>query len=175
VGIPATFKEYMELLFDLKVLAFQADITRVGTTMMARENTSRAYPELDVPDAHHSISHHGNNPEKLASYAKINTYHIQMLNYFLKKLDSIQDGDATLLDRTVVLYGSGMSDGNVHNNLKVPVMVVGGKALGIRGNRHTRYPDRTPLSNLMLGLTDRYGVQMEKFGDSTAAIDLTTL
>jgi hypothetical protein len=143
--------------------------------MMARENTSRAYPELEVPDAHHSISHHGNNPEKLASYAKINTYHVQMLNYFLKKLDSIQDGDATLLDRTVVLYGSGMSDGNVHNNLKVPVMVVGGKTLGIRGNRHTRYPDRTPLSNLMLGLTDRYGVQMEKFGDSTAAIDLTTL
>ena len=175
VGVPATFKEYMELLFDLKVLAFQADITRVGTTMMARENTSRAYPELDVADAHHSISHHGNNPEKLASYAKINTYHVQMLNYFLKKLDSIQDGDATLLDRTVVLYGSGMSDGNVHNNLKVPVMVVGGKTLGIRGNRHTRYPDRTPLSNLMLGLTDRYGVQMEKFGDSTAAIDLTTL
>ena len=99
---------------------------------------------------------------ELASYAKINTYHVQMLNYFLKKLDSIQDGDATLLDRTVVLYGNGMSDGNVHNNLKVPVMVVGGKTLGIRGNRHTRYPDRTPLSNLMLGLTDRYGVQMEK-------------
>ena len=175
VGIPATFKEYMELLFDLKVLAFQADITRVGTTMMARENTSRAYPELSVPDAHHSISHHGNNPEKLASYAKINMYHVQMLNYFLKKLDSIQDGDATLLDRTAVLYGSGMSDGNVHNNLKVPVVVIGGKTLGIRGNRHTRYPDRTPLSNLMLGLTDRYGVHMEKFGDSTAAIDLTTL
>jgi len=175
VGIPATTKEYLELLFDLQALAFEADITRVTTLMMARENTSRAYPEIGVPDAHHSISHHDNNPTKLAAYAKINSYHVQMLNYFLKKLDSIRDGDATLLDRTAVLFGSGMSDGNVHNNYNVPAIVVGGKTLGIRGNRHVKYPKGTPLSNLMLGLTDRYGVNMQKFGDSNAAIDLTTI
>src|SRR5262245_54038130 len=175
VGIPTTTKEYLELLFDLQALAFQADITRVGTLMMARENTSRAYPEIGVPDAHHSISHHDNHPDKLAAYAKINSYHVQMLNYFLKKLDSIQDGDGTILNSTAVLFGSGMSDGNVHNNYNVPVLVVGGKSLGIRGNRHVRYPKGTPLSNLMLGLTDRYGVNLNKFGNSNAAIDLTTL
>lgn len=175
VGVPATFKEYIELMFDLQVLAFQADITRVSSLMMARENTGRAYPEIGIGEAHHAISHHDNNPDKLAAYAKINAYHVQMLNYFLKRLDSIQDGDATLLDRTTVLYGSGMSNGNVHSNFDVPVMVVGGKSLGIRGNRHVRYPKGTPLANLMLGLTDRYGVSLQKFGDSNAAIDLTTL
>ena len=175
VGVPSTFKEYVELLFDLQALAFQADITRVSTLMMARENTGRAYPEIGVAEAHHATSHHDNNPEKLAAYAKINSYHIQMLNYFLKKLDSIKDGDGTLLDRTAVLMGSGMSDGNVHNNYNVPAIVVGGKALGIRGNRHVRYPKGTPLANLMLGMTDRYGVHLDKFGDSNAAIDLTTI
>jgi len=169
VGVPGTFKEYVELLFDLQVLAFQADITRVSTLLMARENTGRAYPEIGVAEAHHAISHHDNKPEKLAAYAKINSYHIQMLNYFLKKLDSIPDGDATLL------MGSGMSDGNVHNNYNVPVIVVGGKALGIRGNRHVRYPKGTPLANLMLGITDRYGVHLDKFGNSNTAIDLTTI
>lgn len=175
VGVPGTFKEYVELLFDLQVLAFQADITRVSTLMMARENTGRAYPEIGVSEAHHSISHHDNKPDKLAAYAKINAYHIQMLNYFLKKLDSIPDGETTLLDRTAVLMGSGMSDGNVHNNYSVPAILVGGKAFGIRGNRHVRYPKGTPLANLMLGITDRYGVNMNKFGNSNAAIDLTTL
>jgi Protein of unknown function (DUF1552) len=175
VGVPGTFKEYVELLFDLQALAFQADITRVSTIMMARENTGRAYPEIGVAEAHHSISHHDNKPDKLAAYAKINAYHIQMLNYFLKKLDSIPDGDTTLLDHTAVLMGSGMSDGNVHNNYSVPAIVVGGKTLGIRGNRHVRYPKGTPLSNLMLGITDRYGINLDKFGNSNAAIDLTTL
>jgi len=175
VGVPGTFKEYVELLFDLQVLAFQADITRVSTLLMARENTGRAYPEIGVAEAHHAISHHDNKPEKLAAYAKINSYHIQMLNYFLKKLDSIPDGDATLLDRTAVLMGSGLSDGNVHSNYGVPVIVVGGKSLGIRGNRHVRYPKGTPLANLMLGITDRYGVHLDKFGNSNTAIDLTTI
>ena len=140
VGVPATFKEYIELLFDLQALAFQADITRVSSLMMARENTGRAYPEIGIADAHHSISHHDNNPDKLAAYAKINSYHVEMLNYFLKKLESIQDGDATLLDRTAVLFGSGMSNGNVHSNFQVPVMVVGGKVPG-----HPRQPPR-PVS-----------------------------
>ena len=142
---------------------------------VARENTGRAYPEIGVPEAHHATSHHDNKPDKLAAYAKINAYHIQMLNYFLKKLDSIPDGDGTLLDRTAVLMGSGMSDGNVHNNYSVPVVVVGGKTVGLKGDRHLKFAKGTPLANLMLGLIDRYGVHQEKFGDSTSEIDLLTV
>jgi hypothetical protein len=174
-GVPETFKEYIELMFDLQVLAFQADITRVSSLMMARENVNRSYPEIGLPEAHHSISHHGNNPEKLKNYAKLNAYHVETLGYYLKKLDSIKDGDGTLLDATAVLFGSGMSDGNVHNNYNVPVIVVGGKTQGIRANRHIKNPKGTPLANLMLGVADRYGVKVDKFGDSTAAIDLLTI
>jgi hypothetical protein len=175
VGVPETFKEYIELMFDLQLLAFQADITRVSSLMMARENVNRSYPEIGLPEAHHGISHHGNNPEKMKNYAKLNTYHVEMLTYYIKKLDSIKDGDGTLLDHTAVLFGSGMSDGNVHNNYNVPAIVVGGKTMGIKGDRHVKYPKGTPLANLMLGLTDRYGITVDKFGDSTAEIDLLTL
>ncbi len=175
VGVPETFKEYIELMFDLQVLAFQADITRVSSLMMARENVNRSYPEIGLPEAHHSISHHGNNPEKMKAYTKLNTYHVETLTYYLNKLKAIPDGDSNLLDNTVVLFGSGMSDGNVHNNYNVPVIVVGGQALQVKGNRHTKYPKGTPLANLMLGVMDRFGVQSEKFGDSTSEIDLLTL
>jgi hypothetical protein len=175
VGVPETFQEYIELMFDLQVLAFQADITRVSTLMMARENVNRAYPEIGLPEAHHSISHHGNNPEKMKNYTKLNTYHVETLGYFLKKLQETTDSDGSLLDSTVVLWGSGMSDGNVHNNYNVPVIVVGGQALQVKGNRHMKYPKGTPLANLMLGVMDRFGVQAEKFGDSTSEIDLMTL
>jgi len=175
VGVPETFKEYIELMFDLQALAFQADITRVSSLMMARENVNRAYPEIGLPEAHHSISHHGNNPEKMKNYTKLNTYHVETLTYYLNKLKSIQDGESNLLDNTVVLFGSGMSDGNVHNNYNVPVITVGGQALQVKGNRHMKYPKGTPLANLMLGVMDRYGVQAEKFGDSTSEIDFLTL
>jgi hypothetical protein len=175
VGVPETFKEYIELMFDLQVLAFQADITRVTSLMMARENVNRAYPEIGLPEAHHSISHHGNNPEKMKNYTKLNTYHVETLGYFLTKLDSIKDTEGTLLDSTAVLFGSGMSDGNVHNNYNVPVIVVGGKSQGIKANRHIKMPKGTPLANLMMGLTDRYGVKAEKFGDSNGVIDLLTV
>jgi hypothetical protein len=175
VGVPETFKEYIELMFDLQVLAFQADITRVTSLMMARENVNRSYPEIGLPEAHHSMSHHGNNPEKMKAFTKLNTYHVETLTYYLNKLNTIRDGDGTLLDNTVVLYGSGMSDGNVHNNFNVPVVVVGGQALQVKGNRHVKYPKGTPLANLMLGVMDRFGVQADKFGDSTSEIDLLTL
>jgi len=175
VGVPPTFKEYVELMFDLQALAFQADITRVSTLMMARENINRSYPEIGLPEAHHSMSHHGNNPEKMKVYSKLNTYHVETMAYFLNKLKSIPDGDGNLLDHTVVLYGSGMSDGNVHNNYNVPVVVVGGKDLQIKANRHVKYPKGTPLANLMVGLMDRFEVKVSKFGDSTAEIDLLTL
>jgi Protein of unknown function (DUF1552) len=175
VGVPETFKEYIELMFDLQALAFQADITRVSSLMMARENVNRSYPEIGLPEAHHSISHHGNNPEKMKDYTKLNTYHVETLAYYLNKLKSIPDGDSNLLDNTVVLFGSGMSDGNTHNNFNVPVIVVGGQKLNVKGNRHVKYPKGTPLANLMLGVMDRFDVQQEKFGDSTSEIDLLTL
>ena len=174
VGVPATFREYAELMFDLQVLAFQADITRVTSFMMARENINRSYPEIGLPEAHHSMSHHDNIPEKMAAYAKLNHYHVDTLAYYVKKLDSIQDGDGTLLDHTAVLYGGGMSDGNVHNNYHVPVVVAGGKTLQLKGDRHLKYAKGTPLANLMLALIDRFGVHIEKFGDSTSEIDLLT-
>ena len=175
VGVPASFREYAELMFDLQVLAFQADITRVTSFMIARENINRSYPEIGLPEAHHSMSHHDNIPEKLAAYAKLNHYHVDTLAYYIKKLDSIQDGDGTLLDHTAVLYGGGMSDGNVHNNYNVPVVVVGGKTVQLKGDRHLKYAKGTPLANLMLALIDRFGVHMEKFGDSTSEIDLLTV
>jgi len=175
VGVPATFREYCELLFDLQVLAFQADITRVSTFMMARENITRSYPEIGLPEAHHSISHHGDNPAKMKDYAKLNNYHVDTLSYYLRKLDSVKDGDGTLLDHTAVLYGGGMSDANVHNNYNVPVVVVGGKTVGLKGDRHLRFPQGTPLANLMLGLITRYGANIDHFGDSTKAIDLVNV
>jgi uncharacterized protein DUF1552 len=175
VGVPDTFKEYAELMFDLQVLAFQADITRVSSFMMARENVNRSYGEIGLPEAHHAMSHHGNNPEKMAVFTKLNTYHVEAVAYFVKKLQAIPDGDGTLLDRTVVLYGSGMSDGNTHNNYNVPVVVVGGRDLQVKGNRHLKYPKGTPLANLSMSLMDKFGVNVERFGDSTGKLDLLSL
>ena len=172
VGVPETFKEYAELMFDLQVLAFQADITRVTSFMMARENINRSYNEIGLPEAHHSMSHHGNNPDKMKDFSKLNTYHVETLAYYLNKLQSISDGDGTLLDNTVVLYGSGMSDGNTHNNYSVPVVVIGGRENGLKGNRHLLYPKGTPLANLSLSLLEKFGVNVEKFGDSTGHLPL---
>jgi hypothetical protein len=171
-GVPETFKEYAELMFDLQVLAFQADITRVASFMLARENVNRSYVEIGLPEAHHSMSHHGNNPEKMAVFSKLNTYHVQSLAYFLEKLQAMPDGDGTLLDHSIVLYGSGMSDGNTHNNFNVPVVVVGGRDQQIKGNRHLVYPKGTPLANLSLTLMEKFGVNVERFGDSTGRLDL---
>ena len=172
VGVPETFREYAELMFDLQVLAFQADVTRVTSFMMARENITRSYNEIGLPEAHHAMSHHGNNPEKMKDFAKLNTYHVETLGYYLDKLQSIPDGDGTLLDGTVVLYGKGMSDGNVHNNYNVPVVVIGGRENGLEGNRHLVYPKGTPLANLSLSLMAKFGVNVDAFGDSTGHLPL---
>ena len=171
-GVPETFREYAELMFDLQVLAFQADITRVTTFMMARENINRSYNEIGLPEAHHSMSHHGNNPEKMQDFSKLNTYHVDTVAYYLHRLQSVADGDGTLLDGTVVLYGSGMSDGNIHNNYNVPVAVIGGPENGLEGNRHLVYPKGTPLANLSLSLLEKFGVRVETFGDSTGHLPL---
>ena len=172
VGVPETFREYAELMFDLQVLAFQADVTRVTSFMMARENINRSYNEIGLPEAHHSMSHHGNNPEKMQDFSKLNTYHVDAVTYYLDKLQSVPDGDGTLLDGTVVLYGSGMSDGNTHNNYSVPVVVIGGPENGVEGNRHLVYPKGTPLANLSLSLLSKFGVGVEQFGDSTGQLPL---
>jgi Protein of unknown function (DUF1552) len=171
-GVPETFKEHAELMFDLQLLAFQADITRVTSFMMARENVNRSYGEIGLPEAHHSMSHHGNNPDKMKDFSKLNTYHVETLAYFLKKLQATPDGDGTLLDHALVLYGSGMSDGNTHNNFNVPVVVVGGRDQHVKGGRHLIYPKGTPLANLSLTLIDKFGVNVERFGDSTGRLDL---
>ncbi len=172
VGQPETFRVYAELMFDLQVLAFQADITRVTSFMMARENINRSYNEIGLPEAHHSMSHHGNNPEKMKDFSKLNTYHVETLAYYVNRLQSIPDGDGTLLDSTVVLYGKGMSDGNTHNNYSVPVVVIGGPENGLTGNRHLVYPKGTPLANLSVSLLDKFGVNVETFGDSTGHLPL---
>src|SRR4029450_11376331 len=152
VGVPETFREYAELMFDLQVLAFQADITRVSSFLMARENINRSYGEIGLPEAHHAMSHHGNNPDKMALFSKLNTYHVETLAYFLKKLQAISDGDGTLLDHSIVLYGGGGGDANTHNNFNVPVVVVGGRDQQLKGDRHLTYPKGTPLANLALSL-----------------------
>ena len=172
IGEPQTFREYAELMFDLQVLAFRADITRVTSFLMARENVNRSYGEIGLPEAHHAMSHHSNNPEKMAAFSKLNTYHVETLAYFVKKLQAIPDGDGTLLDHAIVLYGSGMSDGNTHNNFNVPVVVVGGRDHQLKGNRHLTYPKGTPLANLSMSLMDKFGVNVEGFGDSTGRLDL---
>jgi len=171
-GEAQAFREHAELMFDLQVLQFQADITRVTSFLMARENVNRAYGEIGLPEAHHSMSHHSNDPAKMAAFSKLNTYHVDTLAYFVRKLQAIPDGDGTLLDHTIVLYGSGMSDGNTHNNYNVPVVIVGGRDQHLKGNRHLTYSKGTPLANLSLSLMDKFGVNVEAFGDSTGKLDL---
>lgn len=175
LGVPPTVKEHAELMFELQRLAFQADITRVGTLMLAREISSQTYAEIGVADGHHAVSHHGNNPQKQASYAKLNTYHVQLLTDYLLKLRATKDGDGTLLDHSIVLYGSGMSEGNTHNNLNVPVLLVGGSGVALTGDRHWRYPKGTPLANLFLTVLDKLGVPLTAFGDSTSTLDLLSV
>jgi hypothetical protein len=171
VGVPAAFADHAKLLFDLQVLAFQADITRVVTFQLARELNNRTYPEIGVPDPHHPTSHHGNDPEKLAKIAKINTFHVSLFAQFLEKLKATPDGDGSLLDNTVYLYGSGLGNSSIHDHENLPILVAGGAACGMNGGRHIRYETGTPLANLHLTLLDRVGVRLDKFGDSNGRIE----
>ncbi|HEY5617675.1 MAG TPA: DUF1552 domain-containing protein [Vicinamibacterales bacterium] len=171
VGVPAAFADHAKLMFDLQVLAFQADITRVVTFQLARELNNRTYPEIGVPDPHHPTSHHGNDPEKLAKIAKINTFHVSLFAQFLEKLKSTPDGNGSLLDNTVYLYGSGLGNSSIHDHDNLPILVAGGAACGLKGGRHIRYETGTPLANLHLTLLDRVGVKVDKFGDSSGKIE----
>src|SRR2546423_8310397 len=171
VGVPAAFADHAKLLFDLQVLAFQADITRIVTFQLTRELNNRTYPEIGVPDAHHPTSHHGNDPEKLLKISKINTFHVALFGYFLEKLKSTPDGDGSLLDNTVYLYGSGLGNSSIHDHENLPILVAGGAASGMKGGRHIRYKNGTPLANLHLTLLDRVGVHVDSFGDSSGKIE----
>jgi len=173
-GIPDTFDKHSALMYDLLALAYQADLTRVGTFMVSREVSSRSYPQIGVPDGHHSVSHHQNDPVKLEKLAKINAYHIKQFTYFLDKLRNTPDGDGNLLDHSLFVYGSGISDGNIHFHLDLPMMVVGGGGGQFKGGRHLRYKNDTPLSNLYVSVLDKLGVPTEQFGDSTGTLDYLT-
>ena len=169
-GVPAEFEDYASLMFDLQVVAFQADLTRVATTMMAPEISSRAYPRIGVADPHHAISHHQNKAENLAQLTKINTYHTQLVANYLEKLRATPDGDGTLLDQVATVYGRGMADSNAHTSLGLPLVLAGGAAGQLRGGRHVRYAEGTPLTNLYVSLLGKMGVPVESIGDSTGAL-----
>src|SRR5947199_4035279 len=158
-------------MFDLQILAFQADITRVVAFQLTREQTNRTYPEIGVPDPHHPTSHHGGDPEKIAKIAKINEFHVSLFAYFLQKLASVSDGNGTLLDHSLYLYGSGMGNPNIHDHVNLPVLVAGGAAGGMKGGRHIKFDKPTPLANLHLTLLDKVGVHLDSFADSTGKVE----
>jgi Protein of unknown function (DUF1552) len=170
VGVPDTFERHVGLLYDLQLLAFQSDLTRVTTFMYGREQNGRPYPQIGVPEPHHPLTHHQDLPEKMEKCAKIQTYHVRLFAAYLDKLRSTPDGDGSLLDHTILLYGGGISHSDRHTHGPLPTLVVGGGAGTIRGGRHLVYPEHTPLTNLQLTLLSNLGVPTERLGDSTGKL-----
>ena len=173
-GVPVEFADHVRLMFDLMTLAFQADLTRISTFMICREGSTRTYREIGVSDAHHPLTHHRNNPEWIEKVTKINCFHLEHFAYFINKLKSTPDGDGTLLDRMMVLYGSGLSDGNQHTHNELPVVLAGAGNGALRPGRHVRYPKETPMNNLYVAMLDHMGVPPEKIGDSTGELEHLT-
>jgi hypothetical protein len=171
-GIPDTFDEHMTVTYDLMRLAFQGDISRVFTFMVGHEGSSRSYAHIGIPEPHHPVSHHADKPEGIEKYAKITTYHAQKLAEFIDKLKATADGDATLLDRTVIYFGSGMSNGNAHDRNNAPVLLLGGANGRLKGNRHIAVENKEPTSNLLLALADLAGAEVEQIGVSTGRLTL---
>jgi hypothetical protein len=173
VGIPATFEEHAKLMFDLQVLAYQCDLTRVITFMMGREFSGRTYPEIGVPESHHPLSHHQGDPEKIALLAKINAHHVLMFAYYLSKLRSTPDGDGSLLDHMLLIYGAGMSDSNAHDSNNIPILLFGGPGQ-ISGGRHVKYAG-APTGNLLVTIMDKLGIPIEQIGNSRGELNIETL
>src|SRR5712671_5542113 len=171
MGVPAAYADHARLMFDLQVLALQGDVTRVITFQLARETSNRTYPEIGVSDPHHPLSHHGNDPEKIARMAKINQFHVSLFAEFIAKLKAAKEGNGTLLDHSLILYGSGIGNPNVHDHVNLPVLVAGGAAGGMRGGRLIRFNKATPLANLHLTLLDKVGVRLDKFADSNGKVN----
>lgn len=170
-GIPSDYREHIRLMGDMIVLAFQADLTRIATFMYANEGSTKPYPFIGVPEGHHDLSHHGNDPKKHAKIKKINTFHIEQFAYVVSRLKGIKEGDSTLLDRSMLVYGSGLGDGNRHNHDDLPVLVMGKGNGTIRTGRHLKYERKTPLNNLFLSMLDRMGAPTDRLGDSTGRLE----
>lgn len=171
LGVPAAYADHARLMFDLQLLAYQGDITRISTFQIARETSNRAYPEIGVPDPHHPLSHHGDDPGKIERMSKINAFHVSLFAEYLEKLKNTSEGNGSLLDNVLILYGSGIGNPNVHDHTNLPIIVAGGAAGGMQGNRHIRFKEVTPLANLHLTLLDKVGVNLEAFGDSNGKVD----
>jgi hypothetical protein len=169
--IPDQFAEHMRIMFDLQVLAFQADITRVTSLLIGREQSGRSFPEIGVVEPHHSLSHHRDDPAFIAKKAKIDAYHVQLYAYFLEKLDRTPDGDGSLLDHSMILYGGGLGNPNLHEHTNLPVLVAGRGAGALRTGRHLAYPADTPMTNLLVSLLDKVGVATDRLGDSTGPLE----
>ncbi len=170
-GVPASYADHARLMFDLQVLALQGDITRVVTFQLARETSGRTYPEIGVPDSHHPLTHHGNDPAKIARMAKINAFHVSLFAGFLQKLKATPEAGGSLLDHSLYLYGSGMGNPNLHDHTNLPILVAGGAAGQMRGGRHIHFAEPTPLANLHLTLLDKVGVHVDSFADSRGQLD----
>jgi Protein of unknown function (DUF1552) len=171
-GIPDDIEQHIKLMYDLMALAWQTEITRISTFLMAKELSNAVYPKSGIRDSFHILSHHSNNDDNKARFAVLNRYHIGLLAYFLDRLSKLPDGDGSLLDHSLVLYGSGMSDGNSHNHDPLPILLAGHAAGALQGNRHLRQAQLTPMSNLLLSVLDRLGCREERFGDSTGSLPI---
>jgi hypothetical protein len=169
-GIPENFEKHVKLLFDLLVVAFRGDITRVSCTQIGRENSNRSYPWIGVNGGHHAITHHGNDPVKVAQQIKIDTYHMSLYKYLIETMRDTPDGDGCLLDNALLVYGGGLGDGNTHSFSNLPLVVAGGGTGSHRGARHLKYPMDTPLMNAGLSLLDKVGVHLDRVGDSTGRL-----
>ena len=169
-GAPAEWEEHCRLMFDLVALALQTDVTRVFTFLVGQEFSQQTFPQIGIPDAHHSISHHQGNPETLMKVAKVDQYRTEQVAYFLDKLKNLPDGDGTLLDNSLVVYGAGFSDGNTHAHINLPIVVAGGAGGRVKGGRHIRYPKGTPMANLLVSMSNAMGVPLDSIGDSTGRL-----
>ena len=174
-GVPADFEEYLDLMQDLQLLALETDLTRVITFMMGKEQSARPYPQAGVPDAHHPLSHHSNAPDRVALMAKINRYHVERFSKYLAKLRATPDGDGSLLDNMIILYGAGLSNSTIHSGDNLPLLVLGGGAGRIKGGRHLAYSDQPTMPNLLVTVMDKLGVPVERIGASTGKLPLNTL
>jgi hypothetical protein len=174
-GIPERFDEHVKLMYELQWLAFRADITRVVTFMLGRELNFRTYPEIGINEGHHGLSHHQDNPNQIAKLAKLNTYQAELFAWYLEKLQSTREGDGTLLDHSLFLYGAGLSNPNLHAHYDLPLAVIGGAAGRLKGGRHLVFKDETPMTNLLLSLLDKAGVRTERLGDSTGRLPIEPL
>ena len=169
-SVPEQWEDHVKLMFDLQVLAMQSDLTRILTFQLAREASTRTYPQIGVPEPHHPVSHHTNDPEKLGKLAKINAYHVLLFSYFVERLRATTDGEGSLLDHSLILFGSGMGNPDIHDHSNLPIVVAGGGSGAVKGGRHIRYAQPTPLANLHMTLLDKAGVRVERFADSSGML-----